>query len=69
MSDIIIGARPASVRGSKLLVRQLYAGGADIAHVLAATTDNYGMLYATGTPISLRDDFNTLDNPFAIRQN
>ena len=29
-----------------------------------ATTDNYGTLYATGTPISLRDDFNTLDNPF-----
>jgi hypothetical protein len=30
----------------------------------AATTDNYGTLYAKGTPISLRDDFNTLDNPF-----
>ncbi len=30
----------------------------------AATTDNYGTPYATGTPISLRDDFNTLDNPF-----
>ncbi|MEO7909509.1 MAG: hypothetical protein ABIV47_07640 [Roseiflexaceae bacterium] len=29
-----------------------------------AATDNYGTLYATGTPISLRDDFNTLDNPF-----
>jgi hypothetical protein len=31
----------------------------------AAVTDNYGMHYAVGTPISLRDDFNTLDNPFA----
>jgi hypothetical protein len=30
----------------------------------AATTDNYGTPYVAGTPISLRDDFNTLDNPF-----
>ena len=30
----------------------------------AETTDNYGTLYVAGTPISLRDDFNTLDNPF-----
>jgi hypothetical protein len=30
----------------------------------AATTDNYGTSYVPGTPISLRDDFNTLDNPF-----
>jgi hypothetical protein len=30
----------------------------------AAAVDNYGTTYAAGTPISLRDDFNTLDNPF-----
>jgi len=35
----------------------------------AATIDNYGTPYATGTPISLRDDFNTLDNPFAWSAN
>lgn len=33
--------------------------------LLADTTDNYGRLWPAGTPISLRDDFNTLDNPFA----
>jgi hypothetical protein len=35
----------------------------------AATTDNYGGVYVAGTPISLRDDFNTLDNPFAWSAN
>jgi len=30
----------------------------------AATIDNYGTSYVAGTPISLRGDFNTLDNPF-----
>jgi hypothetical protein len=30
----------------------------------AETIDNYGTPYVAGTPISLRDDFNTLDNPF-----
>jgi hypothetical protein len=40
------------------------------ANRLSATTiDNYGTPYATGTPISLRDDFNTLDNPFAWSAN
>jgi hypothetical protein len=28
------------------------------------TTDNYGNVYPTGTPVSTRGDFNTLDNPF-----
>jgi hypothetical protein len=35
----------------------------------AATTDNYGTSYPAGTPISVRDDFNTLDNPFAWTSN
>jgi hypothetical protein len=35
----------------------------------AATIDNYGRPYTAGTPISLRDDFNTLDNPFAWTSN
>ena len=33
------------------------------------TPDNYGRVWAAGTPISLRDDFNTLDNPFAWTSN
>jgi len=28
------------------------------------TTDNYGNVYPTGTPVSTRGDFNTMDNPF-----
>jgi hypothetical protein len=35
----------------------------------AETIDNYGTRYPAGTPISLRDDFNTLDNPFAWTSN
>ena len=30
----------------------------------APLTDNYGRNWPAGTPLSLRDDFNTLDNPF-----
>jgi hypothetical protein len=33
--------------------------------VLADVIDNYGQLREAGTPISVRADFNTLDNPFS----
>jgi hypothetical protein len=35
----------------------------------AALVDAYGRSWPEGTPISLRDDFNTLDNPFAWTSN
>ena len=35
----------------------------------AAQADNYGRSWPAGTPLSLRDDFNTLDNPFAWTSN
>jgi hypothetical protein len=31
----------------------------------AAVTDNYGRTWPKGTPVPLREDFNTIDNPFA----
>ncbi|MBV9173451.1 MAG: hypothetical protein JOZ81_25585 [Chloroflexi bacterium] len=31
----------------------------------ATTYDNYGRRWAQGTPVPLREDFNTLDNPFS----
>jgi hypothetical protein len=37
--------------------------------LLAGVVDNYGRHWPAGTPISLRDDFNTLDNPFAWTSN
>lgn len=37
--------------------------------LLAPVVDNYGRSWPAGTPISLRDDFNTLDNPFAWTSN
>jgi hypothetical protein len=33
--------------------------------VIMTVTDNYGQVRAAGTPISVRADFNTLDNPFS----
>jgi hypothetical protein len=33
--------------------------------VMTTVTDNYGQVREAGTPISLRADFNTLDNPFS----
>lgn len=37
--------------------------------LLQPLVDNYGRGWPAGTPISLRDDFNTLDNPFAWTSN
>jgi len=34
--------------------------------VVVDTTDNYGQMRIAGTPLSVRADFNTLDNPFAF---
>jgi hypothetical protein len=35
-----------------------------IVRQTSPTTSNYGHVYPTGTPVSTRGDFNTLDNPF-----
>jgi hypothetical protein len=36
-----------------------------IVRQASPTTSNYGYVYPTGTPVSTRGDFNTLDNPFS----
>jgi hypothetical protein len=35
------------------------------SRLAAAVTDNYGRTWPKGTPVPLREDFNTIDNPFA----
>jgi hypothetical protein len=37
-----------------------------VNRIVADTIDNYGQTREAGTPISVRADFNTLDNPFAF---
>src|SRR5215472_6641356 len=38
-----------------------------IVRQASPTTSNYGLTYPAGTAVSVRDDFDTLDNPFHTR--
>jgi hypothetical protein len=54
------------------------AGGGVLGHnetlqratrLAAGVTDNYGILHPAGTAVPIREDFNTIDNPFAWSAN
>jgi len=58
MAQVKLDASGSKLLGHNALLQQ--------ATRLAATTyDNYGRRRAQGTPVPLREDFNTLDDPFA----
>ncbi len=62
LADVVQDAASYSMLGHNATLQQANRLAADIV-------DNYGRAWPAGTPISLRDDFNTLDNPFAWTSN
>jgi hypothetical protein len=68
---------PVRAEGEGAVRAQFHASG-EIGHSTSMqpvsrlaheTVDNYGVRWKPGTPIPLRADFNTLDNPFAYSSN
>jgi hypothetical protein len=58
MADVMSDASNPGILGHNALLQQATRLGRDV-------TDNYGRLRSKGTAVPLREDFNTLDNPFS----